>query len=71
MVQTANVVTLKPKTLQAFEDYIRDAEEAMQPALGGRGAFLWSDLNSNRSQQVKQGQIVGPAVGRRLAGQNP
>jgi hypothetical protein len=57
MVQTANVVTLKPKTLQAFEDYIRDAEEAMQPALGGRGAFLWSDLNSNRSQQVKQGQI--------------
>lgn len=58
MVQTANVVTLKPKTLQAFEDYIRDAEEAMQPALGGRGAFLWSDLNSNRSQVVKQGQIA-------------
>ena len=58
MVQTANVVTLKPKTLQAFEDYIRDAEEAMQPALGGRGAFLWSDLNSNRSQPVKQGQIA-------------
>lgn len=57
MVQAANVVTLKPKTLQAFEDYISDAEEAMQPSLGGRGAFLWSDLNSNRSQQVKQGQI--------------
>ncbi len=58
MVQTANVVTLKPKTLQAFEDYIRDAEEAMQPSLSGRGAFLWSDQNSNRSQQVKQGQIA-------------
>ncbi len=58
MVQTANVVTLKPKTLQAFENYIREAEEAMQPSLSGRGAFLWSDLNSGRSQQVKQGQIA-------------
>src|ERR1700761_6365419 len=58
MVQTANVVTLKPKTLQAFEDYIRAAEEAMQPSLSGRGAFLWSDLHSTRSQQVKDGQIA-------------
>lgn len=58
MVQTANVVTLKPKTLQALDDYIRVAEEAMQPALSGQGAFLWSDLNSVRAQQVRQGQIV-------------
>lgn len=58
MVQTANVVTLKPKTLQAFDDYIRDAEEAMQPGLSGHGAFLWSDLHSSRSQHLKQGQIV-------------
>src|ERR1700761_113873 len=58
MVQTANVVTLKPKTLQAFDNYIREAEEAMQLSLTGHGAFLWSDLNSNRSQLVKQGQIA-------------
>lgn len=58
MVQTANVVTLKPKTLQAFDDYIRDAEEAMQPGLSGHGAFLWSDLHSSRSQHLKQGQIA-------------
>jgi hypothetical protein len=58
MVQTANVVTLKPKTLQAFDDYIREAEQTMQPALSGHGAFLWSDLNSSRSQQVKHGQIA-------------
>lgn len=58
MAQTANVVTLKPKTLQAFDDYTREAEEAMQPSLGGRGAFLWSDQNPTRTQQVKQGQIV-------------
>lgn len=58
MVQTANVVTLKPRTLLAFEDYILEAEEAMQPSLSGHGGFLWSDLNSSRSQQVKQGQIA-------------
>lgn len=58
MVQTANVVSLKPKTLQSFDDYIREAEEAMQPSLGGRGGFLWSDLHSSRSQQVKQGYIA-------------
>jgi hypothetical protein len=58
MVQTANVVTLKPKTLQAFDEYTREAEEAMQPSLGGRGSFLWSDQSPNRTQQVRQGQVV-------------
>lgn len=57
-MQTANVVTLKPKTLQAFDDYIREAEEAMQPSLSGRGAFLWSDQNAARTQQLKQGHIA-------------
>ncbi len=58
MMQSANVVTLKPKTLQAFDDYIRAAEEAMQSSLNGRSSFLWSDLNSARAQQVKQGEVV-------------
>ena len=58
MVQTANVVTLKPRTLEAFNDYIRQAEDAMEPTLHGRSAFLWSDLNSVRAQQVRQGQVV-------------
>jgi hypothetical protein len=58
MVQSANVVTLKPKTLQAFDEYVRAAEEAMQPSLSGHGAFLWSDLHSTRAQQMRQGQIV-------------
>ena len=58
MAQTANVVQLKPRTLQAFEDYIRDAEAAMQPSLKGASAFLWSDTNPERAQQVRQGKIV-------------
>ncbi len=58
MAQSANIVQLKPRTLQAFESYIRAAEEAMEPSLHGRGAFLWSDGSPERSHQVHQGQIV-------------
>ena len=58
MVQTANMVTLKPRTLQAFDEYIRAAEAGMEPALSGRGSFLWSDLNLQRAQHVQHGQIV-------------
>jgi len=58
MVQAANVVRLKPRTIEAFDDYIRNAEQAMEPSLHGRSAFLWSELNSQRAQQVRQGAIV-------------
>ena len=58
MVQTANVVTLKPRTLEAFRDYIHQAEAAMEPALRGEGAYLWSELNPQRSHQVRHGKVV-------------
>jgi hypothetical protein len=58
MSQSANVVQLKPRTLQAFDSYIHEAEEAMEPSLHGRGSFLWSDANPERGQQVRQGQIA-------------
>jgi hypothetical protein len=58
MVQSANVVTLKPKTLLAFDEYVGAAEAAMQPSLNGHGAFLWSDLQSSRTRQIRQGQVV-------------
>ena len=58
MVQTANVVQLKPRTLQAFEEYIREAEAGMEPSLHGSSTFLWSDTNHERAQQVRQGKVV-------------
>ena len=58
MVQAANIVQLKPRTLEAFESYIRDAEAAMQTSLKGSGAFLWSDTDPQRAQQVRQGKVV-------------
>ncbi len=59
MLQTANMVTLKPRTLEAFEAYIRAAEQAMESSLNGRSAFLWSDGSYERLQRVQQRQIIG------------
>jgi|SRR5215469_1348959 len=58
MPQTANIVQLKPRTLQAFNEYIREAEDGMQPSLKGDSAFLWADTSHDRAQQVRQGKIV-------------
>jgi hypothetical protein len=58
MAQTANVVQLKPRTLQAFDDYIREVEAAMEPSLRGRGSFLWSDSHADRAHQLRQGHIA-------------
>jgi hypothetical protein len=58
MVQTANPVQLKPKTVEAFHAYIREAEAAMEQTLHAGGPFLWSDRSSERTQQVRAGQVV-------------
>ena len=58
MSLAANVVQLKPRTLTAFETYIRDAEGAMEPSLRGDRPFLWSDLSSERAQKIRKGEIV-------------
>ena len=58
MLQTAKPVELKPETLRAFGEYIREAEAAMEQALQGSAPFLWSDANSERAQQVRQGRIL-------------
>ena len=58
MAQTANVVQLKPRTLEAFEDYVRDTEAAMEATLRGGRPFLWSDSKSDIGQQVSKGSIV-------------
>lgn len=58
MVQMANVVTLKPRTLEAFVAYTRNAEKEMEASLTGRGAFLWSDCNLERVQHIRQGDVV-------------
>ncbi|MGA7047033.1 MAG: hypothetical protein ACLPH5_04675 [Candidatus Sulfotelmatobacter sp.] len=58
MAQTATPVQLKQQTLSSFSAYIRDAEAAMEQTLGDGSPFLWSDVNTERAQQVRGGQVV-------------
>src|ERR1700687_319291 len=67
MAQTAKPEHLKPPTLGAFDEYIREAEAGMEETLRGSGPFLWSDLNSERARLVREGQVVAQF----WAGQGP
>ncbi|HYW37109.1 MAG TPA: hypothetical protein VE957_03270 [Terriglobales bacterium] len=58
MAQTATTAPLKQQTLTSFSAYIGDAEAAMEQTLGDGSPFLWSDVNSERAQQVRGGQVV-------------
>jgi hypothetical protein len=58
MAETVQPVQLKPSTGQAFGAYICEAEGVMEHTLEGSGPFLWSDVSSERTQQVRQGKIV-------------
>jgi hypothetical protein len=58
MAETAKPVQLKPQTVDAFDAYIRQAEAAMEQTMQPDSPFLWSDRNSERTQQVRGGQVV-------------
>jgi hypothetical protein len=58
MAEPAKPVQLKPRTVEAFDAYIHKAEEEMEQSLQGRGAFLWADVNSERAQRVRRGEVV-------------
>jgi len=58
MAQTATPVQLKQETLESFSAYIGDAEAAMEQTLGDGSPFLWSDLDSERAQQVHGGEVA-------------
>ena len=67
MAETVKPVQLKSSTVQAFDAYIREAEAGIEPSLQGSGPFLWSDVSSERAQQVRQGKIVA----QRWSGKEP
>jgi hypothetical protein len=58
MAQTAKPVQLKPQTLKAFDEYIREAEAGMERTLHGTEPFLWSEVSSETAQLVRGGQVV-------------
>ena len=58
MAQTAKPVQLNPRTVEAFEAYIRRAEKEMQETLREPAPFLWSQQQPERAGEVARGQIV-------------
>ena len=55
---TAQPTRLKAATLAAFDAYIHNAEIGMERTLSPGGAFLWSDQESQRQQQIHRGEIL-------------
>jgi hypothetical protein len=58
MPETASEVQLKPRTLESFDSYIREAEAAMEREIRGRGPFLWSESSPERARQVQAGEVI-------------
>lgn len=58
MVLTVKPIQLNPKTSEAFDVYIRNAETEIDESLHGSGSFLWSQQAPERAQFVDQGQVV-------------
>lgn len=58
MVVTVKPVQLNPKTLEAFDAYIRNSETEMEQSLHGSVPFLWSQQTRERTQIVDKGQVI-------------
>jgi hypothetical protein len=58
LAENTKTVQLKPRTLDAFITYVREAETAMEETLHGSGSFLWSDFDPERARQVRGGKTV-------------
>jgi len=48
---------LKPETITAFDNYIRQREEGLQKRVTG-GTFLWTDEDESRLRTAKSGHLV-------------
>ena len=57
-------VDLQPKTAEAFDQYIRSAEDRMQTQTQ-HGGFLWVDGAPERMARVRKGQVLSePVIGK-------
>ena len=52
---------LKPRTVQAFDDYIRSLEARLDEQYKS-SAFLWSDQAKERAAELRQGQVLAESV---------
>jgi hypothetical protein len=50
----AAAAELKPKTLEAFDRYVREAEERRAASR----TFLWADESPDRARRIREGEVV-------------
>jgi hypothetical protein len=50
----ARAADLQPRTAEAFDRYVREAEARMDAAR----SFLWADESPDRARRVRQGEVV-------------
>lgn len=61
----ASAMELHPATLQAWQQYLREADQRMQTRAAGGAPFLWLDESGRRSARVRAGEVaIEPANGR-------
>ena len=58
MAKTADPVQLRPRTVEAFDRYIKTVELAADETLRTARPFLWSQMDSARVQQIRTGQVM-------------
>jgi hypothetical protein len=58
MAMTVKRIELSPKTLEAFNAYVGRVESEMDETEKGSSSFLWSDLNDDRTHELKSGKVV-------------
>jgi len=60
----ASAIELQPGTLEAWDNYIRNADSSMQARLDGRLPFLWTDEAPGRCARLQRGEIqIAPVTG--------
>ena len=57
LTAVAGAADLKPRTVQAFDDYVRRLESRLNEQLK-TPAFLWADASPKRALKVRQGQVL-------------
>jgi hypothetical protein len=62
---TSSAIELQRSTLNAWDDYIQNANRRMRARLNGPGPFLWVNEETSRRDRVRRGEvIVAPVIGR-------
>jgi len=57
-------IELQRSTLNAWDDYVQNADRGIQARLDGRLPFLWIDEEAGRRDRLRRGEIlVAPVVG--------